>query len=85
MTNQPANNEWIEKAFEQYKLKSDCRCYYNEFEYAILTNLPKSISREEVDKLREKRQNHTNRDVESRWHNIEEIIRDLDQLLSPKE
>jgi len=30
--------------------------------------------------LIEKREHHINRDIESRWHNIEEIIRDLKSL-----
>lgn len=68
---------------EHYKMLDQIRwgIELNEkFKYEVI---PQSISREAVEKLREKRGNHTNRDVESRWHNIEEIIRDLDQLLSP--
>jgi hypothetical protein len=56
MTNQPTNNEWIEKAYKAYK--ENIPNYINpidSFKKAIEDNLPQSISCKAAEKLREKR------------------------------
>lgn len=56
MTNQPTNNEWIEKARLQFRDNWKWNQTSEDFRKAIEDNFPKSISREAVEKLRNQRQ-----------------------------
>lgn len=85
MTNQPTDNEWIEKARLQFRDNWKWNQTSDDFRKAIEDNLPQSISREAVEKLREKRWNGKHKPVttENGWELVWEINNDLDQLLSP--
>ena len=80
------NNEWIER-FYDLVLSTTPNLWLTKkwFIEQCLRFLPKSISREAVEKLREKRWNGKHKPVttENGWELVWEINNDLDQLLSP--
>lgn len=89
MTNQPTNNEWIEKAFMKFCLLSEIKsnyAYNKCFKKAIEDNIPQSISREAVEKLinRYKRLEECEKD-NIWWCALRCFIKDINSLLPSKD
>jgi hypothetical protein len=78
------NNEWIEQAFMKFCLLSEIKsnyAYNKYFKKAIEDNLPQSISREAVEKLREKYIKINNDKDHDFYGALDELLSELDDLL----